>query len=69
MKISLKKAYLLSENEQNALAKMIDAFISCLSSSKDSASSRNVGQFDGEFEVADDIDVCNDEIAEMFGVK
>ncbi len=29
----------------------------------------NVGQFDGKFKVADDIDFCNDEIAKMFGIN
>lgn len=29
----------------------------------------NIGQFDGKFKVSDDIDFCNDEIAEMFGVN
>ena len=29
----------------------------------------NIGMFDGKFPVADDIDFCNDEIAEMFGVS
>ena len=69
LQISVQKAYRLPENEQNALAKMIDIFVSSLSLSKSSATTRNIGQFDGEFEVADDIDTCNDEIAEMFGVK
>ena len=29
----------------------------------------NIGMFDGKFPVEDDIDFCNDEIAEMFGVS
>ncbi len=29
-------------------------------------SASNVGMFDGKFNIIDDIDFCNDEIAEMF---
>lgn len=34
-----------------------------------SASKRTLGIADGQYVIPDDIDVCNDEIAEMFGAQ
>ena len=34
----------------------------------DSRANRPIGKCDGKYDVPDDIDFCNDEIAEMFGV-
>ncbi len=70
LQMTMQKAYMLSDSEQSILAKLIDAFItSTKSSNTQSTSKRVIGRFDGKYEILDDIDFCNDEIAEMFGVS
>jgi hypothetical protein len=73
LQTTIKKAYLLSEKEQNMLAKLIEVFIQeterevMLGEQKKSR--RVIGKFNGKYDVPDDIDFCNDEIAKMFGVS
>ena len=51
----------------NEVADFID-FIVQRASSAPPKPQRKFGVAKGEFEIPDDIDFCNDEIAEMFGV-
>ena len=73
LQTTIKKAYLLSEKEQNMLAKLIEVFIQeterevMLGEQKKSR--RVIGKFNGKYDVPDDIEFCNDEIARMFGVN
>ena len=70
LQMTIQKAYMLSDNEQSILAKIIDAFISGTRfSNTQTEQKRVIGRFDGKYEISNDIDFCNDEIAEMFGVK
>ncbi len=71
LQTTIKKAYLLSEEDQAMLAKLIEAFILGTESHPKSENKprRVVGKYNGKYVVPDDIDFCNDEIAEMFGVK
>ena len=70
---TIQKAYFLSDKDQNMLAKLIEVFIlgaeSGNGTNMSQKSIRKVGKFDGKYDVADDIDFCNDEIANMFGVN
>ncbi|MBR3306239.1 MAG: hypothetical protein IKI75_03155 [Lachnospiraceae bacterium] len=68
LQMTIQKAYLLPEKDQNLLAKLIEVFLSEKESTKTKKTKRIVGKYDGKFDVIDDIDFCNDEIAEMFGV-
>ena len=66
-----KQIPLISLNEQislmaylaNAIKKNTEA-----ATSKESSISKRLGIAKGKFEIGDDIDFCNNEIAEMFGV-
>ncbi len=66
---TIEKAYSLPNEEQNALVELIDTFINNVSKSKMKTHIRRAGKFDGKYKVVDDIDFCNDEIAELFDVK
>ena len=68
LQMTIQKAYLLPEKDQNLLAKLIEVFLSEKESTKTKKTKRIVGKYDGKFDVIDDIDFCNDEIAEMFEV-
>ena len=72
LQTTIKKAYLLSEEDQAMLAKLIEAFILGTESHPKSEAGKKtrrvVGKYNGKYVVPDDIDFCNDEIAEMFGM-
>ncbi len=69
LQMSIQKAYTLPEKDQDALAQIIETFVGNLKNQQKTMSVSNVGMFDGKFNIIDDIDFCNDEIAEMFGVN
>lgn len=61
---------LISLNEQIALMAYLANAIKQKANSVDvQKKKRHFGMAKGEFEIPDDIDFCNDEIAEMFGVN
>ena len=70
---TIEKAYQLSENEQNILAELIEVFIRGIKSEHEYGTQKKirrvVGKYNGKYDVPDDIDFCNDEIAKMFGVS
>ena len=68
LQMSLQDAYMLSDSDQSTLAKLISKFVANVKAGKDSRVNRPIGKCDGKYDVPDDIDFCNDEIAEMFGV-
>lgn len=70
---TIKKAYQLSESEQNMLANLMEIFIQGIESAHESGAQKKikrvVGKYNGKYDIPDDIDFCNDEIAKMFGVS
>lgn len=62
----IKKAVGLSDDNLIFLSDMIDKFMRPL---RAETSPKRIGVAEGKFVVPDDFDACNDEIAEMFGVK
>lgn len=69
LQMTMQKVYMLSDGEQSAIAKLIDAYIESIKPIKKHKSKIIVGKYDGKFNIIDDIDFCNDEIAQMFGVN
>lgn len=55
----------LSDDNLMFLSDMIDKFMKPAKVEQ----SKRIGVAEGKFVVPDDFDACNDEIAEMFGVK
>ena len=64
---SVLKAYSLPVEYQNALSKIIDQFVNVVQD-KPKKKSVIMGIADGKYDIPYDIDSCNDEIAEMFGM-
>ena len=62
----IKKVVGLSEDNLMFLSDMIDKF---MKPAQTEPVSKRIGVAEGKFVVPDDFDDCNDEIAEMFGVK
>ena len=56
----------LDEDDQNTVIVWIDQFIN---ETKKKKSKISVGLFDGKYDIVDDIDFCNDEVATLFGVR
>lgn len=61
-----KKVAGLSDDNLMFLINMIDKFMKPVQAE---TKSKRIGVAEGKFVVPDDFDECNDEIAEMFGVK
>ncbi len=62
----IKKVVGLSDDNLIFLSDMIDKFMRPL---RIETPPKRIGVAEGKFVVPDDFDACNDEIAEMFGVK
>ena len=62
----IKKVVGLSDDNLIFLSDMIDKFMRPVQSE---TVSKRIGVAKGKFVIPDDFDACNDEIAEMFGVK
>lgn len=62
----IKKVIGLSDDNLIFLNDMIDKFMRPIQAA---STSQRIGIAEGKFVVPDDFDACNDEIAEMFGVK
>lgn len=62
----IKKVVGLSDDNLMFLCDMIDKF---MKPAQAKTASKRIGVAEGKFVVPDDFDACNDEIAEMFGVK
>lgn len=62
----IKKVVGLSDDNLIFLSDMIDRFMRPVQAE---TKSKRIGVAEGKFVVPDDFDDCNDEIAEMFGVK
>ena len=62
----IKKVIGLSDDNLIFLNDMIDKFMIPIQAV---STSQRIGIAEGKFVVPDDFDACNDEIAEMFGVK
>lgn len=62
----IKKVVGLSDDNLIFLSDMIDKFMRPVQMKN---TSKRIGIAEGRFVVPDDCDACNDEIAEMFGVK
>lgn len=62
----IKKVIGLSDDNLIFLNDMIDKFMRPIQAV---STSQRIGIAEGKFVVPDDFDACNDEIAEMFGVK
>lgn len=62
----IKKIVGLSDDNLIFLSDMIDKFMKPV---QVEIASKRIGIAEGKFAVPDDFDACNDEIAEMFGVK
>lgn len=62
----IKKVVGLSDDNLMFLSDMIDKFMRPV---QEKTTSKRIGIAEGKFIVPDDFDACNDEIAEMFGVK
>jgi hypothetical protein len=56
---------ILPDDRVEIIIKVMQGFITPVSDSN----SKRIGVAKGKFDVPDDIDECNDEIAEMFGVN
>jgi hypothetical protein len=56
---------ILPDDRVEIIIKVMQGFITPVSESD----SKRIGVAKGKFDVPDDIDECNDEIAEMFGVN
>jgi hypothetical protein len=56
---------MLPDDRVEIIIKVMQGFITPVSESD----SKRIGVAKGKFDVPDDIDECNDEIAEMFGVN
>ena len=67
LQMSISKAYSLPKDYQTALSKIIDQFVE-VAASKSSTKKSRLGIADGKYQFPDDIDFCNDEIAELFGM-
>lgn len=61
----IKKVVGLSDDNLIFLSNMIDKYMRPVQSTM----SKRIGVAEGKFVVPDDFDDCNDEIAEIFGVK
>lgn len=61
----IKKVVGLSDDNLIFLSNMIDKYMRPVQSTI----SKRIGVAEGKFVVPDDFDDCNDEIAEIFGVK
>ena len=61
-----KKVIRLSDDNLIFLNAIIDKFMRPIQAV---STSQRIGIAEGKFVVPDDFDACNDEIAEMFGVK
>ena len=61
-----KKVVGLSDDDLIFLSDMIDRF---MKPAQMKTTYKRIGIAEGKFVVPDDFDACNDEIAEMFGVK
>lgn len=62
----IKKIAGLSDDNLMFLSDIIDKFMRPVQAE---TTSKRIGIAEGKFVVPDDFDACNDEIAEMFGVK
>ena len=62
----IKKVVGLSDDNLIFLSDMIDRF---MRPAQMKTASKRIGTAEGKFVVPDDFDACNDEIAEMFGLK
>ena len=62
----IKKVIGLSDGNLIFVNDMIDKFMRPIQAV---STSQRIGIAEGKFVVPDDFDACNDEIAEMFGVK
>jgi hypothetical protein len=56
---------ILPDDRVEIIIRVMQGFITPVSDSE----SKRIGVAKGKFDVPDDIDECNDEIAEMFGVN